>query len=175
MLLLDYNTVEWACAVSTCRLYIKAVGSKANEAAATTAPDGRGPTAGLLRGQEPYCLAGSTSRWRGVRAMKRLGEVSRSWQKLAVSSILIGGGGDDRGEGFSTSAGQCAATRLRRLGEWTGAVLPRRLCVEAGGSEANEVVGSVVYPVSVKSTLYIKMGVNGKLKRMNKVLPALAS
>ena len=76
---------------------------------------------------------------------------------MKLSSILIGGGRDDGGEGFSTSAGRCAAAGLRRLGEGTGAVLPRRLYVEAEGSEANEEVGSVVYPVSVNSTLYIKM------------------
>ena len=74
-----------------------------------------------------------------------------------MSSILIGGGSDNGGEGLSTLAGRCAAAGLRRLGEGTGAVLPCRLYVEAAGSEANENVGSAVYPVSVNSTLYIKM------------------
>ena len=80
---------------------------------------------------------------------------------MKLSSILIGGGRDDGGEGFSTLAGRFAAAGLQRLGEGTGAVLPRslprRLYVEAAGSEANEGVGSVIYPVSVNSTLYIKM------------------
>ena len=74
-----------------------------------------------------------------------------------MSSILIGGCRDAGGEGFSTLAGRCAAAGLRCLGEGTGAVLPHRLYVEPAGSETNEEVGCVVYPVSVNSTLYTKM------------------
>ena len=74
-----------------------------------------------------------------------------------MSSILIGGGSDDGGEEFFTSAGRCAAAELRCRGGGTGAVLSCRLYIEAAGSEANKEVGSVVYPVSVNSTLYIKM------------------
>ena len=73
------------------------------------------------------------------------------------ATILIGGSRDNGGEGFATSAGRCTAAGLGRLGEGTDAFLPHRLYVEAAGSEANEEVGSVVYPVSVNYTLYIKM------------------
>ena len=56
-----------------------------------------------------------------------------------MPSILIGGDCDDGGGGFSMSASQCAAAKLRRRGGEPGAVLPHRLYV------------------SVNSTFYIKM------------------
>ena len=145
--------MEVAGAVSARRLYIEAVGSEADEKV------GRGwhcpsiliggrhndrdgsfcaslPAGALLldhdavegRGAVPPCR--QCIKAAGVRAMKRLAD---------------------------TSAGRCAAAGLRRLGEGTGAVLPHRLYVEQAGSETNEEVGCVVYPVSVSSTLYTKM------------------
>ena len=97
MLLLDYDAVEGAGAVSTRRLYIEAAGSEADEKVGrgwqcpSILIGGRhndgdggfcaswpGPycwTTTPLRGRAPYRLAGSTSRRRGVRAMKRLAEV----------------------------------------------------------------------------------------------------
>ena len=74
-----------------------------------------------------------------------------------MPSILIGGDCDDEGGGFSMSASQYAAAKLQRRGGEPGAVLPRRLYVEAAGSEANGEVGNAVNPVLVNSTFYIKM------------------
>ena len=59
--------------------------------------------------------------------------------------------------GLSTSASLCEAAGLRRRGEGPDAVLPCRLYVEAAGSGANGEVGSVVNPISVNSTFYIKL------------------
>ena len=94
VLLLDYDAVEGAGAVLSHRLYIEAAGSEADEKVSigwqclSILIDGRrndGDGGFCVSWSGPYCrntspqathhLAGSTSRRRGGRAMKRMEEI----------------------------------------------------------------------------------------------------